>query len=150
MRSISLLALICVTSCAAQVESTGTTSSAVTHSDGFGHSWSDAAPAGTHDMAQAVTACETFAASQGAGPGTCAIVAPCLNPSNPGNSMTTTFGIQPANDVWAWVYAGPLAGSTVHITGGGSTIPSYMCLVSGVVLPAGRAQPPVSVAGSWN
>jgi hypothetical protein len=135
--------------CSAQVEPVGTTSEAITHSDGFGNTWTDSTPIGTHDMAQADAACAAFATSQGANGNTCALVVPCLNPSSPGNSMITTFGLQPANDVWGWVYAGPLAGSTVHVheTAVPQVIPDELCLVAGVT--GHPPQPALVSAGSW-
>ena len=88
--------------------------SPVTHSDGLGQSWSDCAPLGTYDQAEAQAACEANGGS------------PCVL-----NACGAVCDVDPHSPGYCscWVYAGALAGH-VNNTAGCTTPATASCVGS--------------------
>jgi hypothetical protein len=149
--SAAIATVLALAACsAAGPESVGSTSEAITHSDGFGHSWTDTVPVATRSVEEAVSACVAFVSSIGGTPNNCVIVPQC----QAGNDAVVTYGPTPAKDIWGWVYAGPLVGSTVHdVSTWNGNVPLVeavtLCWVQGATLPDGTTRAPMVAAGSW-
>lgn len=151
---LSLMVLSLAACSAAPSDPTSQTSQAVTHSDGFGQTWTDSSPAGTLSVDEALAACAAFVAPSS--PNLCVPVASCNGSST---SLVTTFGPNPPNDVWGWIYGGPNAGGAVHVTSSCvqgtpnacqvASRAEVLCLNAGVILPSSEVQPPITIVGRW-
>lgn len=147
---LALAAIALSLGCGGAQESSGTSASAVTHTDGQGHSWTDANPLSTFTQDEAMAACAAFTAGAS---NTCATVTSCYGTSS---QLVTTFGVNPGppNSLWGWIYSGANAGGVVHVTSmalpsGQTQRASSLCVAPSAVAAGNEVPPPMTIVAQW-